>query len=210
MDQKLSRKLVHITAGPLLVLTWPLFSWADSARWWAALTPALNMARLLLAGTGVTDDAGTVRAVTREGDRKELLRGPLYYCIILIGITLGFWRHHPAGFAAIALMCGGDGLADIAGRRFGRAKLPWNRNKSWVGSLAMFAGGWVMAYLMLALFASLGFFMITVRAAIVAITSMCLASTVVESLPVNQWLDDNLSVPVAAILVGILLIRLHV
>lgn len=25
MDQKLSRKLVHITAGPLLVLTWPLF-----------------------------------------------------------------------------------------------------------------------------------------------------------------------------------------
>ena len=72
--------------------------------------------------------------------RKELLRGPLYYGIILIGITLGFWRHHPAGFAAIALMCGGDGLADIAGRRFGRAKLPWNRNKSWVGSLAMFAG----------------------------------------------------------------------
>ena len=72
--------------------------------------------------------------------RKELLRGPLYYCIILIGITLGFWRHHPAGFGAIALMCGGDGLADIAGRRFGRAKLPWNRNKSWVGSFAMFAG----------------------------------------------------------------------
>ena len=28
LDQKLSRKLVHITAGPLLVLTWPLFRWA--------------------------------------------------------------------------------------------------------------------------------------------------------------------------------------
>ena len=78
------------------------------------------------------------------------------------------------------------------------------------GCLAACAGGWVMAYLMLALFASLGFFMITVRAAIVAITSMCLASTVVESLPVNQWLDDNLSVPTAAILVGIMLIKVQV
>ena len=63
-----------------------------------------------------------------------------------------------------------------------------------------------MAYLMLALFASLGFFQITARAAVVGITSMCLASTVAESLPVNQWLDDNLSVPAAAILVGIVLI----
>ena len=67
-----------------------------------------------------------------------------------------------------------------------------------------------MAYLMLALFASLGFFEITIRAAIVAITSMCLASTVVESLPMNRWLDDNLSVPAAAILVGINLIKVQV
>lgn len=38
-------------------------------------------------------------------------------------------------------MCGGDGLADIIGRRFGgNAKLPHNSNKSWAGSAAMFAG----------------------------------------------------------------------
>lgn len=35
---------------------------------------------------------------------------------------------------------GGDGLADIVGRRFGGVKLPWNSNKSWAGSLAMFIG----------------------------------------------------------------------
>jgi phytol kinase len=41
----------------------------------------------------------------------------------------------------VALMCGGDGLADIIGRRFGSgAKLPHNSNKSWAGSAAMFAG----------------------------------------------------------------------
>lgn len=43
--QKLSRKLVHITAGPLFVLMWPLFSWAPSARLYAAVIPALNSLR---------------------------------------------------------------------------------------------------------------------------------------------------------------------
>jgi hypothetical protein len=28
LDQKLSRKLVHATSGPLFLLTWPLFRWA--------------------------------------------------------------------------------------------------------------------------------------------------------------------------------------
>jgi phytol kinase len=51
--------------------------------------------------------------------------------------------HMPCAIGAqvVALMCGGDGLADIIGRRFGGgAKLPHNRNKSWAGSAAMFAG----------------------------------------------------------------------
>ena len=49
-------------------------------------------------------------------------------------------------------MCGGDGLADLVGRRWGASnRLPWNQNKSWAGSLAMLlserggagAGGWL-------------------------------------------------------------------
>jgi dolichol kinase len=45
------------------------------------------------------------------------------------------------GLVAISLMCGGDGLADIVGRRWGAgARLPWNRAKSWPGSAAMFLG----------------------------------------------------------------------
>ena len=41
---------------------------------------------------------------------------------------------------------GGDGLADIIGRRFGGVKLPWNTAKSWAGSLAMFIGVCVGAW----------------------------------------------------------------
>ena len=40
----------------------------------------------------------------------------------------------------LCLMCGGDGLADIIGRKYGSLKLPFNKKKSWIGSVAMFAG----------------------------------------------------------------------
>lgn len=72
--------------------------------------------------------------------RRELLRGPLYYVLVLLAVTLLFWRQSPIGITVVALMCGGDGLADLVGRRFGSAKLPFNQNKSWAGSLAMFLG----------------------------------------------------------------------
>ena len=75
------------------------------------------------------------------GCRRELLRGPLYYVLVLLGVTLYYWRESPAGFVAVALMCGGDGIADIVGRQFGKGNpLPHNSNKSWAGSFAMFAG----------------------------------------------------------------------
>ena len=73
-------------------------------------------------------------------DRTELLRGPLFYVIIMVAATMVFWRQSPVGMMVISLMCGGDGLADIVGRKFGSAKLPFNRSKSWAGSLAMFTG----------------------------------------------------------------------
>ncbi len=74
--------------------------------------------------------------------RTELLRGPLYYVLVLLGATLVYWRESPVGVAVFSLMCGGDGLADIVGRRLGKThKLPWNASKSWAGSGAMFLGG---------------------------------------------------------------------
>lgn len=46
------------------------------------------------------------------------------------------------GLIALSLMCGGDGLADIVGRRLGHlGRLPYNPAKSWAGSAAMFIGG---------------------------------------------------------------------
>ena len=51
--------------------------------------------------------------MSRTGDRREILRGPLYYGIVFVVLTLLYWVNSPIGMVALMLMCGGDGLADI-------------------------------------------------------------------------------------------------
>jgi len=206
LDQKLSRKLVHTTSGPLFVLTWPLFSAAPAAKFIAAVVPALNMMRLLSVGSGALRDEGLVNSVSRSGDRGELLKGPLYYCVVLIAVAVLCWRDNPAGLICVSLMCGGDGLADIVGRRWGQVKLPYNSSKSYAGSAAMFVGGAAMSIGLVYAFCSLGFFQcLSLSTMLPYIGIVCAAATVVESLPINQVLDDNLSVPLVAAGLGFLL-----
>jgi farnesol kinase len=40
-----------------------------------------------------------------------------------------------------------SGVADIAGRRFGHKKLPYNPDKSYAGTIAMFFAGFVASIL---------------------------------------------------------------
>ncbi|KAE8038718.1 hypothetical protein FH972_011197 [Carpinus fangiana] len=80
---------------------------------------------------------------------RELLRGPLYYVLVLILCALVFWRESPVGVISLAMMCGGDGIADIIGRRFGSSKLPYNQQKSWAGSISMFVFGFLISIGML-------------------------------------------------------------
>ncbi|KAK9158757.1 hypothetical protein Scep_005331 [Stephania cephalantha] len=111
------------------------------ARYFAALVPFFNCLRLIIYGLQLVKDEGLVKSVSREGNPRELLRGPLYYVLILILCSILFWRESPVGMISLAMMCGGDGFADIMGRRFGSIKIPYNQQKSLVGSLSMFLFG---------------------------------------------------------------------
>ncbi len=64
-----------------------------------------------------------------------------------------------------------------------------------------------MAVGFIALFQRLGLFECTLPAISVSVAIICAAATIFESLPINYWLDDNLSVPVlAALLVCVYLL----
>ncbi|XP_051220157.1 probable phytol kinase, chloroplastic [Lolium perenne] len=205
IEQNLSRKIVHVLSGVLFMSSWPLFSDSTEARFFAAVVPFLNCVRLLTYGLGFFSDEALVKSVTREGKREELLRGPLYYVIVLLIIVLVFWRDSPIGIVSLSMMSGGDGFADIIGRRFGSLKLPFNKKKSWAGSVAMFISGSLLSAIMLFYFSWLGHIQVSWDQALGKLLLVALAATVVECIPVNDVVDDNISVPLATMCVAFLL-----
>jgi phytol kinase len=203
LESKLSRKIIHIGTGPLFVLCWPLFSPESHARYFAALVPLIITVQFAAIGMGWLKDPEAVQAMTRTGDPKEILRGPLYYGLVFVICTIAFWRTSPIGIVALMLMCGGDGLADIIGRRWGTHRLPLNPDKSWAGSAAMFGGSFGLALTMLFWFNTLGLFTPPLNLGSTAgiVAAIALVGTMVEALPLRDV--DNLTLTGAAVVLGL-------
>ncbi|KAL0904554.1 hypothetical protein M5K25_026680 [Dendrobium thyrsiflorum] len=203
IEQSLSRKIVHVLSGLLYMASWPMFSSSSEARYFAALVPLLNSIRLIIYGLSIVTDESLIKSVTREGQSKELLRGPLYYVLVLLFSSLIFWRESPIGIISLAMMSGGDGFADILGRRYGSLKLPHNRKKSWIGSISMFIFGFLFSIMMLYYFSAFGYFHLDWRT-VEKVFLVSLAATIVESLPISQVIDDNITVPMTSMLAACL------
>ncbi len=201
IESRLSRKLIHIGTGPIFVLCWLFFRETPEARWLAALVPFAITAQFALVGLGIMKDEAAVRAMSRTGDRREILRGPLFYGIVFVVLTLVFWKDSPVGLTALMMMCGGDGIADVVGRRVKSPGLPWSRDKTLAGSLSVFAGGWLLAALVLAVYVAVGVFPAPFSAYLLPLVLVALAGTAVESLPFRDV--DNLTVTLTAVLVGV-------
>ncbi|KAL5801847.1 hypothetical protein ACOSQ3_033479 [Xanthoceras sorbifolium] len=200
IPQSLSRKLVHIISGLLFVLSWPIFSTSTEARYFASLVPLVNCLRLVVHGLSLVKDEGLIKSVTREGKPEELLRGPLYYVLMLMLGAVVFWRESPIGLVSLGMMCAGDGVADIVGRRFGSVKIFYNPKKSWVGSISMFISGFLVSAGMLYYYSVLGYFQLDWVSTMQRVALVCLVATLVESLPTTDLVDDNISVPLSTML----------
>ena len=205
IESRLSRKLIHILTGPLFVLCWLLFPAPEIwyYRWLAALVPLLFTVQFALIGLGIVKDEASVKAMSRTGDRREILHGPLFYGIIFVVMTVLFWKDSPIGMIAVMLMCGGDGLADIMGRGLRSPKLPWNKDKSVAGSLGMLLGGWVLTAFIIFIFILKGVFPGPFTGYLLPITYLAVLATLVESLPIKDV--DNITVTLAAVAMGYLL-----
>ncbi len=203
ISSKVSRKIIHVGTGPLFVLCWILFDQNPNGRYLAAIVPFLNTVQFALVGLGIIADPAAVASMSRSGDKRELLRGPFLYGVVFVALTLIFWKDSMVGIIALMVLCGGDGLADIIGKRFGKEILPWSIKKTWIGSLGMFAGGFILTVIVLWLFSIAGVFIIDWGKTLLNLTIICLVATAVESLPLNDF--DNITVPVASIALSMLL-----
>ena len=210
-SQYVSRKLVHMGSGPLFVLCWPLFTTGLGGQLAALCVPILSVLRLLRAGRAPADSsagAELVRAISRSGEKKEALEGPMVYTLVLVAATAFGWRSI-VSVVAVNQMAIGDGMADIIGRKFGRNRWPKfvekTGKKSVEGSVAFAFFAFVACALMVELFKLSGLATIGAAQAAPALLLISVVAAIVELLPLG---DDNLTVPLtSAVLAAILLGR---
>lgn len=196
-SSKISRKLQHTLLAPAFMATFPIFSPADGARYFAALVTLVNGLRLYLAATG-QGESSLARSVSRSGDKSEALGGPFIYVCLLSIFILAFWRSSMIGVVAACTMAAGDGMADLIGRQFGRNTKWWfSEDKSVTGTVAFaisasFASYGLVNWLQYTGCLEVGLSSVDLVLRIVCISVIC---SIVELLPIG---DDNFSVPLSA------------
>lgn len=148
--QDLSRKVVHVAAGSWLIF-WLFY---DSSHW----TKYLNITAafiwtifLLVKGFTAKVDDKAVKTMTRTGDRSELLRGPLYFTLVMNLLGTVFYST-PFALTAMGFLTWGDGLAPVVGTRYGKHSYKVFSNKTIEGSITFFVLGLAGAVLFNMLF----------------------------------------------------------
>lgn len=139
--QDISRKIVHIAAGSW-IFCWIFF---DNTHWskYFNIVPAFIWTILLIQkGFFAKPDDEAVKTMTRTGDRRELLKGPLYFTLVMNLMGTVFYNTSLA-VTAMSYLGWGDGIAPVFGKRFGKHKYKVLSEKSIEGSSAFFIFGFL-------------------------------------------------------------------
>jgi dolichol kinase len=199
-----TRKIIHIFAAPLFLVCWQLYSGSGGSRYFAMFVPLAFIIQFAAIGMGWRKDEAFVNSMSRSGDPRELLGGTLHYAIIMFICTILFFNAggaagngNPAALYILGALAGGDGLADIIGRRFGGEKKfgVGGAEKTIAGSLGMFFGSVLMILVLTLIFGS--------GVNLAAIVVLSLFATIVEAVTPKGW--DNYTIA-AAVFVGIVIL----
>ena len=182
---ELARKSVHMGVGLI----------AFALRYLTPFQAAILAATALAMNLFVLPRVGG-RRLWREADHAAGTSiGIILYPLAVLLLILIFYRRIEIAAAAWGILAFGDGMASVAGMALGRRKLPWNPDKSWIGSLAyVLFGGAAAAGLLL--WTAPGQYSVPFALAVGYATALVAAG--LESLP--QGLDDNIGVPLVSAL----------
>jgi phytol kinase len=194
---KTSRKWVHIFTGPIFMLCWPMFEDDLKSILFAALVPGVITIKFGLIGLGIIEDDDAVRSMSRSGSPRELLYGPFSYGVIHVISAILYWKRSVVGITALILLCIGDGFAGLLGQRYGVAKLPHNKNKTWLGTITFFVFSIIGASLFVWYFVANGSLLVAPTHFMFSLVLVTAVATLIESLPIEEW--DNVTVFLASI-----------
>lgn len=202
-ETTISRKLIHIGTGPIFVLCWLLFPEDAASKYYAAAVPFLIVLQMAIVGLGMMKDYGAVKSMARSGENKELLRGPLFYGVVFVLLTIFFWKSSHA-IIALMILCGGDGAADLLGSRIKSCPIPWAKKKTIMGSLAMFVVGTVLALVMIFLVIVIPQGGQNLSQYVIPVIVISMIATLVETITPSDY--DNLTVPVISLIMSLILL----
>ena len=212
VSQIITRKFVHIFAGPIFVVTWMLFSGEIISHYIAVIVPLLFVLQFVAIGTGFMKNESFVVSMSRTGDPRELLEGTLYYSIVMVLMTF-FWFYvpstgienaNPTALLIIGCVSGGDGLADIIGRKFGGEKKFGIKGgeKTIIGSIGMLIGSILVSSILVLIF-SVEVPHFNIVTLILPIIVVSIVATVVEALSPKGI--DNFTIFLAVVIVILIL-----
>lgn len=207
LSTDVTRKVIHIFAAPLWILTWMIFSGGVFSRYLALIVPLFFVLQFIAIGTGKVKNEDFVASMSRSGDPKELLGGTLYYAILMMvfGFTsfyVGATDSSPLAIIVFACLAGGDGLADVIGRKYGGEKKfgIMGSERTIAGSIGMFLGSFLFSFVLMFIF-SLEIAAWNPIPLVVPLLVISFIATIVEALSPKGL--DNWTIP---IVVAILLI----
>lgn len=180
-DSELTRKVVHIGTGNVILLAW----WLNIPAWVGVI------AAVIAAIVAIISYYRPILPSINSVGRKSL--GTFFYAVSIGVLVAWFWPIQQYHFAAIGIliMSFGDGLAAIVGQRFGKHPYKvWGNQKSWEGSLTMTGMSFIVtALLLLSVYGNLG--IIWPIAFLIALNA-----TILESF--SMWGLDNFTVPLGS------------
>ncbi|MEM7590371.1 MAG: diacylglycerol/polyprenol kinase family protein [Cyanobacteria bacterium P01_A01_bin.83] len=126
-DPELTRKVVHIGSGNVILIAW----------WLKISQSVIISAAIIAAAIAIMSYILPILPSIESVGRKSF--GTLFYAVSMGLLTAFFWQDQPQyTVIGILTMAWGDGMAAIIGQRFGQHKYQIGQiSKSWEGSLAM-------------------------------------------------------------------------
>ncbi len=187
LNSNFTRKIVHIVSGPLFISTWGLYN-TENPIFWSSIVPVISSFYL------INNKDKLKSTLSRNNNSKEILSGPLIYCLIIWIINLFYFQNY-IGIVTICQLAFGDGFSDIIGRKFGNNKLIYNSNKSLEGSLGFLLFGWLGTISTLKINNSL--FRYHYPIDIIDLFLITIVLTIIETIP---KFDDNISIPITGLI----------
>ncbi len=189
--QDISRKIIHIAAGSWVIF-WPIYY---GEHWSYVLNIAVAFmwtVLFLVKGFTAKPDDPAVKTMTRTGDPKELLKGPLFFTLVMNTLGIFFFMQY-AAVITMAILGWGDGLAPVFGKYYGKHKYRLLGNeKSIEGSLGMFIFSIIGALILTFIVRPFGM-PSDVVSLLINIVLISVIATIVEAL--SPAYVDNLLIP---------------